>query len=214
MNLHFSLPLRIGAAIAVFAVLLCQGALPGQDAHKEAAARDAKGLPPRATPADYQAHAQAGAVTLGAEFAGHSIPTPQSVLASENFVAVEVGFFGAADAHTTISSRDFSLRVNDKKSALPAQPYALVFDGLKDPQWEPPIPVESKSSKTSIGSSGQGQNDPGSTPPPVHIPFEVQRGWQQSVLKSALPEGDRLLPTAGLSSLSTAARSAAFIRWN
>jgi hypothetical protein len=117
------------------------------------------------------------------------------VLETENCVVVEVGIFGAADAHTTISSKDFTLRINDKKAPLPALPYAMVFDSLKDPEWEPPIPVSAKS-KTSIGSAGQ--NDSGSPPPPVHPPFAVTRKWQQSVQKAAMPEGDRALPTAGL----------------
>jgi hypothetical protein len=198
VKLHYFVQLKTVAAMAVLlAAVLCQTALSGQAAQsKDAPARE-KGLPARATPGDYQAHAQAGAVTIGAEFTAHSIATPQSTLATENYVVVEVGVLGAAEARTTISSKDFSLRINDKKAALPAQPYALVFESLKDPEWEPPVPVATKSSKTSIGSGGQGQGEAGSTPPPVHIPFETQRKWQQSVQKAAMPEGDRLLPAAG-----------------
>ena len=38
---------------------------------------EGQGLPPRAAPSDYQAHAQAGAVTIAADFAGHSVATPE-----------------------------------------------------------------------------------------------------------------------------------------
>ena len=38
------------------------------------------GLPARATPADYQAKAQVGNVTIAAEFKGHSVPTAQGLL--------------------------------------------------------------------------------------------------------------------------------------
>jgi hypothetical protein len=40
-----------------------------------------------------------------------------------------------------------------------------------------------------------GEKEP---PPFVHVPIEVVRARQQRVQKSALPEGDRALPVAGL----------------
>jgi hypothetical protein len=163
---------------------------------KAAQASQTKGMPPRATPADYQAHTQAGAVTIAAEFSAHSAPVPQGVLSTDDYIVVEVGFFGPPEAHVTISAGDFSLRVNDKKSALPSQPYSMIFGSLKDPEWEPPEPVESKGGKTSIGGSGGGGNDPAPVKPKP--PFSLQRTWQQNVMKAALPEGDRVLPAAGL----------------
>ena len=197
MNLYFKSQSRGRVAVAVIlGAVFCQGVLLAQDAPgKETQNRDAKGMPPRTTPTEYNAHAQAGAVTIGAEFSGHSISTAQSVLETEDYVVVEVGLFGAPEAHATISASDFSLRINGKKSALPSQPYSLIFGSLKDPEWAPPEPVESKS-KTSLGSGG-GQGS-GEKPPPVHPPFALQRTWQQTVVKNALPEGDRLLPAAGL----------------
>jgi hypothetical protein len=191
-----------GAVIAVvLTAALCQAA-PWQDPQsnpqsKDAQAHEAKGLSPRAAPTDYQSHAQVGAVTIAAEFTGHSITSPQSVLATEDYVVVEVGFFGPPETQLKISSDDFSLRINGKKTPLPARPSVSVFKSLKDPEWEPPIPVESKS-KTSLGSGGGGQNDPGAPPPVVHIPIEVERGWALRVQKATLPEGERLLPVAGV----------------
>ena len=161
--------------------------------------RSAKGIPPRAAPADYQAHAQAGAITVAAEFTGHSVPTPDAILATEDYVVIEVGLFGPPEARVKLSHEFFSLRINGKKAPLPAQPYTLVFNSLKDPEWAP-VPAESKS-KTSIGSGGKSQSDPGSTPAPVHIPIEVERAMQLRVQKASLAEGDRVLPEAGLSLL-------------
>lgn len=182
-----------------------QGA-PGKEAldkeaqAKEALAKDeAKGLPPRLTPGDYQTHAQAGTVTIAAEFKGHTVPNPQGPLTTEDYVSVEIGFFGAADAKVKISAEDFTLRVNGKKAALSSQPYGLVIGNVKDPEWEPPEKKVEKS-KTSLGGGG-GQEDkpePGAPPPVVHIPIEVQRAMAQRVRKAALPEGDRPLPQAGL----------------
>jgi len=157
---------------------------------------EAKGLPARATPSDYQAHAQAGTFTIAAEFEGHSVATPESVLSNENFVTVEVGLFGPPQARLRLSYQDFSLRINGKKAALPAQQFGLVFKALKDPAFAPP--ESASKSKTSIGGGGNSQNDPGALPPVVHIPIEVERAMQQHVQKASLPEGERTLPAAGL----------------
>jgi hypothetical protein len=161
---------------------------------QEEQVKEAPGLPPRATPADYQFHAQAGTVTIAAEFTGHAVPSPQGPLSSEEHVVVEVALFGPPEARLRISAEDFSLRVNGKKNPLPSQPYGLVVKSVKDPEWEPPASASSKS-KASIGGGGD-QGD--SKPAPVKIPIEVQRAMQQRVRKAALPEGDRALPQAGL----------------
>lgn len=196
--------LQSGTGVIIAAVLtavFCQGA-PGQDAQsKEAQGKEAlaqsqnKGLPPRAAPGDYYAHTQAGAITVAAEFRGHSVPNSEAILATEDYVAVEVGFFGPPDGRINLSSDAFSLRINGKK-ALTTQAYSMIFGTLKDPEWEPPESATPKASSTSIGTGGQ--NDPGGTPAPVHPPFALQRGWQQRVMKASLPEGDRALPAAGL----------------
>ena len=153
-----------------------------------------KGMPPRSNPADYQAHAQAGAVTIAAEFMGHSIPRPEGPLATEDYVVIETGLFGPPDARLKLSVEDFALRINDKKTPLTSQPYGFILSSVKDPEWAPPAPPGQKS-KTSFGSGGRDANAP---PPVVHVPIELQRAMAQYVQKAALPEGDRALPEAGL----------------
>jgi hypothetical protein len=106
---------------------------PAQDAGaKDAPASESKGLPPRATPADYQAHTQAGTLTLAADFVRHSVPTPEATYSTEDFVVVETGLFGPPEARLKLSIGDFSLRINGKKMASPSQPYGLSFSSLKD----------------------------------------------------------------------------------
>jgi hypothetical protein len=152
-------------------------------------------MPPRATAGDYQFHTKAGAVTLAAEFKGHSVPTMQGTFNTEDYVAVEVGLFGPAGTRIQLSAGDFALRINGKKP-LASQPYGMVLANLKDPEWAPPEPPEGKQSKTKLGSGGQGE---GSEPPaPVKVPIEIQRAMAQKVTKVALPEGDRAVPLAGL----------------
>jgi len=194
--MRFSSALRTGALIA--AVCLCaQGQTPQSAPAKEAPA-EAKGMAPRLTPADYQAHTQAGTLTLAAEFKGHSVPSPEGPLTTEDYVSVEVGWFGPPDARIKLSADEFTLRINGKKAPLPSQPYGLVIGNVKDPEWEPPEKVEAKS-KTSLGGGGQADKPEAGAPPPVvHIPIEVQRAMATRVRKGALPEGDRALPVAGL----------------
>jgi len=189
--------MRISPAfrIGLWTAALCLS-VQGQDAPgKEAQVNETKGLPPRATSADYEAHAQAGTVTVAAEFKGHSVPTLGGTYTTEDYVAIETALFGPAGARTRLSSEDFSLRINGKKTLLSSQSYVLLFSSLKDPEWVPPEAAEAKS-KTSFGGGGGGQNDPPPTPP--KMPIELLRAMQQRVQKSVLPEGDRALPQAGL----------------
>ena len=153
----------------------------------------ALGMPPRAAATDYQAHAQAGAVTIAAEFTGHAVPMPQETLSTEDFVVVEIAFFGPPETRLKLSLDDFSLRVNKKKTALSNQPFGLVFHSLKNPDLEPPSTAAK--SKTNVGSGGQGDSAPA---PVFHLPPEVRHAMQQHVQKAALPEGDRVPPQAGL----------------
>jgi hypothetical protein len=173
---------------------------PGQNTpSKDPQVNETKGIPPRATPADYQAHAAAGTVTVAAEFIGHSVPTPDGpTYTTEDYVAVETGLYGPSGARLKISSDDFSLRVSVKKTtSLPSQPFGMVFRSLKDPEWDDSVAVEAKSkSNTSISTGGKnGEKEPVA---PVHMPLDLQRAMQQRVQKAALPEGDRALPRAGL----------------
>jgi hypothetical protein len=185
-------------------VLVLMGALsvraqaqepPSQDAvAKDAPASESRGLPPRANPADYQAHTQAGTLTLAADFVRHSVPTPEATYSTEDFVIVETGLFGPPQARLKLSIGDFSLRINGKKAAMPSQPYGLSFSSLKDPEWEPPS--KPKAEKPTLNAGG-GQPDD-SFHPIVRMPIELKRTMQQRVQRASMPEGDRALPAAGL----------------
>jgi hypothetical protein len=179
--------------------VLCLSAPAQEPAAPDAGAKDtpaseSKGLPPRATPADYQAHAQAGTLTLAAEFVRHSVPTPEATYTTEDFVNVEAGLFGPPQARLTLSIGDFSLRINGKKMASPSQPYGLSFSSLKDPEWEPPS--KSKADKPTLDAGGGKPDD--SFKPIIRMPIELKRTMQQRVQRASMPEGDRALPAAGL----------------
>ena len=177
---------------------------PGQNPPANAAPIETKGTPPRAAPTDYPDQAQAGKVTIAAEFQGHSIPTAKGNLTTEDYLVVETGFFGPPGERIRLSFDDFTLRINGKK-AVPSQPYGAVLGSVKDPEWQPPEPEKTKISGIFGGDDEQQEKekiDPrgeGKMPPfPPKIPIEVQRAMAQSVHRATLPEGDRALPVAGL----------------
>jgi hypothetical protein len=184
-------------SLAVLAAVFCQGAPAQETPAKDAPIREATGIPPRTAPTEYQSHAQAGLVTVAAEFTRHSVATLQATLSTEDYVVVEVGLFGPPETRVKLSHEDFSLRINGKRFPLHAQPYGLVLSSLKDPEWQPPV-TEGPKSKTGISTDGGGQNAGDPPPTPPKMPFELVRVMQQRVQKAVLPEGDRLLPVAGL----------------
>jgi len=167
------------------------GEAPGKDAPVRAV-----GLPSRATPADYQYRTQAGMLTVCAEFMGHGVPTEEGgPYSTENYVVVEAALFGTASAKIQLSYRDFSLRINGKKQAVPSQPYVTVFPNLKDPEWEPPE-GDKNLAQTSISGAGGTQSDRTKSVP--KMPMALRHAMEQRVLKASISEGERTLPQAGL----------------
>ncbi|MGC9949126.1 MAG: hypothetical protein ABSF64_22385 [Bryobacteraceae bacterium] len=197
-------PRAWSTCIPIAALCVCAH---GQDppAAVPAAVKDAppvaetKGIPPRAAPGDYQAHAPAGTVTVAAEFVGHAVPIPEGpTYTTEDYVAVETALYGPSGARLKISSGDFSLRIYAKKTKpVPNEPFGMVFRSLKDPEWEDAnaLDAKAKSQSTSINTGGKAQSEP---PAPVHMPIPLRHAMEQRVEKAALPEGDRALPQAGL----------------
>jgi hypothetical protein len=184
----------LSASILMAAFCLCGR---GQNTEtKQVNPTEMKGMPPRASAADYSAQAQAGKVTIGADFTGHSVPKPEGPLTTEDYVVVEIGLFGAPDQRIQLALGDFSLRINGKKSPFPRQPFGLVAGSLKDPQWSPPEEAEAKP-KSKTGLSANGQSD-SSMPVVVHVPIELRHAMARYVQGASLHEGDRSLPEAGL----------------
>lgn len=193
-------PNRFPALLLPVGILLTAlVSLHAQEEKEPASSTDTqvRGMPARVAPTEYQTHAQAGSVTIGADFVGHSVPTPEHIFSSEDFIVVEAAFFGPPGARINLSRDDFSLRVNGKKTTLASEPFELVSRSLKDPEWVPPESPDSKQSKSSLSTGGNGQND-SAPPPPPKMPFPLKRAMEQQVQKAMMESGDRPLPQAGL----------------
>ncbi len=175
-------------AVAVVCAWAQEAATPSKDTPQ--------GVTPRVSAAEYQGQAQAGAVTVAADFMGHSVPTADGTLATDEYIVVEAAFFGAADGKVKISESDFSLRLDGKKT-LPSEPYGLVLPTLWDPEWVPPESA-SKKSKGGLSTDGSSSLSTGEKPPPPKVPFELRRAYSLRTQKAAMALGDRPLPQAGL----------------
>lgn len=183
------------AGLLAAALCLYSQNVPGKEDEGKPRPGEPQGLPPRATPGDYQAHVAAGAVTIAAEFTSHFVPLPQGTLTTDDFVVVEVGMFAADGTKLNLAVGDFSLRINGRKPGVPAEPYGAVASSLHDPEAEPPASA-SKSKSGGLSTGGGGQNDPPPLPPKV--PIEKRRAMAQGIQKASLAEGVRDLPQAGL----------------
>jgi hypothetical protein len=161
-------------------------------------ANDVQGLPVRAAASDYHNQEKLGKVTLAADFVGHSVPTMQGPLSSEDYVVVEVAFLGAPDTKVRISFEEFAVRINGKKSPIQSQQFGLVMKSLSDPEWIPPVVEESKSKGGISGGGGGGGGGSDPKPSPPKMPFPLRRAMEQRAQKAALPEGERSLPVGGL----------------
>lgn len=119
--MRYSAFFKIGAlAIGVLAAALCLSAQKQSVPPENPYAKDAPNLPPRATPADYQAQAKAGTITIAAEFDSHSVPTPEGTLTTEDYVVVEAGLFGAPGAGSLYPRRTFRFASTERRRRRPA----------------------------------------------------------------------------------------------
>ncbi len=164
---------------------------------------EGKGLPTRSAASDYSAHAQAGAIAIGADFTGHTLNTQDGILTTQDYVVIEAGVFGPPGAHVMLAFGDFSLRINGSKKPLPMEPMEVVAKSLKDPDYEEPASNNREGRRWSTPDRRMYGADPNAPPPaPIPIPFETKRGWQLRAKRDSLAIGDRRLAAGrGLLSL-------------
>ena len=175
----------------------------GQTAPPKASPLD-KGLAARTAPTDYQVHAEKGGYTLGMDFVGHSMPTLDGgVLSNDDYIALEVAVYGPAGTRAKLAITDFKLRINNKKNDVDPQPAGMLDSALKDPEWEAentPSKEKSKSGMSSEADETGVKRDPmaSSTPVTPKPSVPVKRSWIARLQKMAFIEGDRELPQGGL----------------
>jgi hypothetical protein len=177
--------------------ICCAGLLLGQ------------GTEPKHRPEDYEEHAQAGNVGIGAEFMVHSFSRGEQTFIAQDYLVVEVALFPPKGETIVVENGNFSLRLNGKKQLLLPQSASMVAAALQHPEWEQPrgvtpsIGVGAGNTGVILGGPARnpypfpGSNPPGSQPPaPVPVPQDNPTGMQKEqvkadvlVVETALVEG-------------------------
>src|SRR5580698_5491235 len=180
------------------AVLLSAGAL-----------LHAQGTPPKTKATDYPVHTQMGTVTLAAEYLVHSLPTPKGTLVANDYLVVEVAFFGPSFSRLKMSPDNFTLRINGKGEPLTTEPPGMVSGSIKFPGDRPHL-----ESTASVGI-GDGTVSVGPRAPPSRFPgdgndrtptgqaptlkeVDEEASIDYRVQNATLPEGEHALPRSGL----------------
>ena len=96
----------------------------------------AQGTPPKGNPADYPVHAQVTGFQIAAEYLAHSLPVNGGVLDAKDYLVLEIAIYPDARATFLVSSGDFNLKINNRKSVLFAQVPGMVAASIKYPDWE------------------------------------------------------------------------------
>jgi hypothetical protein len=164
---------------------------------------------PHTKPSDYPAQVQMGTVTLASEYLVHSLPTPHGTLIANDYLVVEVAFFGPSFSRLRMSPDNFKLRINGKGDGLSSEAPGMVSGSIKFPSDRPHIEAGG-----SVGV-GDGTVSVGPRPPPSQFPgdgkerlpanqpatiktVEEDSNIDHRVLNAALPEGEQSLPRSGL----------------
>lgn len=96
----------------------------------------AQNAPPRSKPSDYPAHAQFPGFEIGAEYLVHNVPLEKGEYWARDYLVVEVILAPGAQEHVNISSSQFMLRINGKKSLLYADSPGAVAASIQYPDWQ------------------------------------------------------------------------------
>jgi hypothetical protein len=178
-----------------------------------AALMSAQGTRPKAQPSDYPTQATLeNGFTLAAEYLVHSLPTPAGTLIAEDYLIVEVAFYGPPKSKLNLGAGNFVLRINTQKSTIQPDSAGTVAASIKYPDWTerrgvtptasagpvvygPPVAPRFPGDPTgrpTISSPVPEQTDPNTPPKEAEMPIEFR------VQASALEEGDRRTPASGL----------------
>ena len=168
-----------------------------------AAALSGQGTTPKAKPSDYPSHiALDKGYELGAEYMVHSIPTPSGILIADDYLVVDVAFFGPLKTKLNLSSGNFVLRINTQKSAIQPTSAASVAASLKYPSFAQPSSGPTVNGGVGIGLGMPipiGRPLPNPAPADPNAPArEAETSLEDRIQHAALVEGDQPTPASGL----------------
>jgi hypothetical protein len=168
------------------------------------------GTEPKTKAAEYPLHADAGKVSLGAEYTIHSFSGGHQTFVARDYLVVEVALFFARGERLMVNDGQFSLRINHKKDVLAPQAPEFVAASLKYPDWGNHPSVQAGVGPIILGAPpqvgrfpGDPAGNPGPTQPraptddPSGMGKEPQERAEDLVVRVALPEGEARVPVSG-----------------
>jgi len=171
-------------------------------------------------PSDYPVHADVAHATIAAEYLVHSIPTEQMMIATSDYLVIEVAFFGPKKQPIKISADDFELIVNHKKQAVSTEAPEFVANSIRNPdyaQQRPGLTVDAGAGPVDVGlghpaptsrfpddpngpntpRTGKGPGGP-NAPDPNGAGAEAPLTIEERVNRASLPLGEQLPPVSGV----------------
>jgi hypothetical protein len=178
----------------------------------------AQGLPPRASPLDYPAHAALDKnFTLAAENLLHTLPTANGSLVANDYLVIEAAAFGPVKERIDLAAGNFTLVITMGKntSTVHADSSGSVAASIKFSDWtqRPGASLSGGVGDTgaTIGTqtpAGHFPGDPSVRPPypspvpPQENPAGIEREpavpIDERIQRASLPEGNSVAPVAGL----------------
>jgi hypothetical protein len=167
------------------------------------------------TLADYPVHAALdNGFTLAAEYLVRSLPTSNGTLVANDYLVIEVAFFGPPKAHFKPNGGSFALRVNRQKTALAPDPPGSVANSIQLSDWtqKPRLSASAGNDDIMVGTSRTnvphfpgdptGSNAPIPGNSPEHDPNvpakELDIPIDQRVMNVALESAGDAVPIHGL----------------
>jgi len=165
--------------------------------------------------AEYPIHLALGERTLAAEYMARSIPVPGGSLFTDEYLVVDVAFFGAKYDSLALSASNFTMRMNGKKTPILAQSPGVVAGSLKYGDWSRPrleagaglgnagvvlgrpAPVERFPGDPTVRHPTIPQV-PAANPSAPGVETEQAVPVEQQIERAAFQEGERKLPASGL----------------
>jgi hypothetical protein len=198
----------------LLAALFCAGLLALAQTNKPGPF--VQGTDPKPKAEDYEGHAKAGAVEIGAEFMVRSYSRGNAMYIANDYVTVEVALYAPKGESVEIGYLDFQLRINGKKETLLAQNPYMVAASVAHPDWQSERPgVEATAG---VGNARVILGGPPHTPlptgdppggagptiprvpkpdPPEGIDMQPVKTADEIAVEAALPDGKNRAPVSG-----------------
>lgn len=145
-----------------------------------------RGVPPRNAATDYEHHASADKLTIGASYMGRTFGVEGGALHDAgDFIVVEVGVFVPKGFDGAINAGDFRLTLADQKLTLLPTPPGLVANALRNRDMDP-----QRRRLTYGGGMGNAQVIVGAPRPQERFPGDPRPGQTRPVGTTSVREGD------------------------